>query len=36
MTGDNGGMGGSSPSMPGDSRGGDIGGDEDEGPQAPF
>ena len=37
MTGDNGGMGGSSPSMPGDSRGGDIGGgEEDEGPQAPF
>ena len=37
MTGDNGGMGGSSPSMPGDSRGGSIdAGDEDEGPQAPF
>ncbi|WP_135366195.1 NifU family protein [Halosimplex halophilum] len=24
------------PSMPGDSRGGDIGGDDDEGPEAPF
>ena len=34
---DAGGMGGhSSPSMPGDSRGGEIGGDDDEGPEAPF
>ncbi|PSP25968.1 hypothetical protein BRC64_12670 [Halobacteriales archaeon QH_10_67_22] len=24
------------PSMPGESRGGDIGGDDDEGPEAPF
>ncbi|SFR89220.1 Fe-S cluster biogenesis protein NfuA, 4Fe-4S-binding domain [Halomicrobium zhouii] len=32
-----GGMGGGSgPSMPGDSRGGEIGGDDDEGPAAPF
>ncbi|MFC7141379.1 NifU family protein [Halosimplex aquaticum] len=39
-----GGMGGSEgmmgadtgPSMPGESRGGDIGGDDDEGPEAPF
>jgi len=32
-----GGMGGGSgPSMPGDSRGGEIGGDDDEGPEAPF
>jgi len=28
--------GGMSPSFPGESRGGDIGGDEDEGPEAPF
>jgi len=28
--------GGASPSMPGDSRGGEIGGDDDEGPEAPF
>jgi len=31
-----GGSGGMSPSFPGESRGGDVGGDEDEGPEAPF
>ena len=31
-----GGMGGGGPSMPGESRGGEIGGDDDEGPEAPF
>ncbi len=31
-----GGAGGMSPSMPSDSRGGSIGDDDDEGPEAPF
>ncbi|MFB6073761.1 MAG: NifU family protein [Haloarculaceae archaeon] len=33
--GDSGGMGGMSPSMPGESRGGDVN-EDDEGPEAPF
>ncbi|WP_254545544.1 NifU family protein [Halomarina pelagica] len=31
-----GGMGGTSPSFPGESRGGDLDSDDDEGPKAPF